>query len=141
MNNFTVEQHLGPFDNSHPLHVADYAGVYFLFRRCSIVYVGKTKSVAARIAQHLGSKHFDAVVVMRVPEEMLSAIEMQWIQRLQPRLNRSLGRPKSGKDTVTFRLLPETKTLLTKAAENSGLDKSEYVEKALRNQFRRDDIT
>ena len=27
---FTVEQHLGPFDNCHPLHVADYAGVYFL---------------------------------------------------------------------------------------------------------------
>jgi hypothetical protein len=35
-NPFTVEQHLGPFDNCHMLQSADYAGVYFLFRRRSI---------------------------------------------------------------------------------------------------------
>jgi hypothetical protein len=33
---FAVEQHLGPFDNCPPLQSADYAGVYFLFRRRSI---------------------------------------------------------------------------------------------------------
>ena len=70
---FTVEQHLGPFDNCHPLRAADYAGVYFLFLRRAIVYVGKTKCVAARISQHLGTKNFDSVMVMRVPEEYCSA--------------------------------------------------------------------
>lgn len=87
-NTFSVEQHLGPFDNCPPLHAADYAGVYFLFRRRSIVYVGKTKSVAQRIAQHLGSKNFDGVMVMRVPEELLGTIEMSWIRQLRPKLNR-----------------------------------------------------
>jgi hypothetical protein len=52
-----------------------------------------------------------------------------------------VGRPESGKDTVTFRLLPQTKELLTKAATNAGVDKSEYVELALRDRFRKDRIT
>jgi hypothetical protein len=85
MNTFAVEQHLRPFGNAHPLRTPDYAGVNFLFRRRSIVYVRKTKSVAARIAQDSGSKDFDTVMVMRVPEEMLGAIEMSWVQRLKPR--------------------------------------------------------
>ena len=53
---------------------------------------------------------------------------------------RKVGRPESGKDTVTFRLLPQTKELLTKAAANIEVDKSEYVERALRAQFRKDGI-
>jgi hypothetical protein len=71
MNAFSVEQHLGPFDSCHPLRSADYAGIYFLCCGTSIVYVGKTKSIAKRIAQHVGIKDFDAILVMRVPEELL----------------------------------------------------------------------
>lgn len=133
---FTVEQHLGPFDNYHSLRVADYAGVYFLIRRRSIVYVGKTKSVAARIAQHSGSKDFDAVMVMRVPEELLGTIEMSWIQRLRPKLNKQ----GSGKVTFAIRLRPETKEILDRAVGAARTTSSDYAE-AILTKARKDGIT
>jgi hypothetical protein len=58
---FAVEQHLGPLDNCHPLQSADYTGVYFLCRGTSIVYVGKSISIARRIAQHDGAKSAESL--------------------------------------------------------------------------------
>lgn len=168
VDTFTVEQHLGPFDDCHPLRTADYAGVYFLFRRRSIVYVGKTKSVATRISQHRVSKDFDTVLVMRVPEELLETIEMQWIKRLRPKLNhrdtlllpetenclgldrmmteRRMGRPLKGQKhvalvRVNYRITPAVFKMLKKASRLTKLTQTAYVEQALKEKFERDGIT
>jgi hypothetical protein len=39
---------------------------------------------------------------MRVPEELLASVEMHWIRRLRPELNKKLGRPSSGKGWAMF---------------------------------------
>ena len=136
---FAVEQHFGPFENCHPLSVANYPGVYFLCCGTAIVYVGKTKNIAQRITQHVGIKNFDTVMVMRVPEELLRTIEMHWIHRLRPELNARISST-SERNTVSIRILPETKRMLDRAVVKTDTSLGRYIEKALRAQFRKDGI-
>jgi len=44
---------------------------------------------------------------------------------------KKMGRPKSGRMTITVRLSPQEKSSLEDAAEAAGLDKSAYMRKAL----------
>jgi excinuclease UvrABC nuclease subunit len=137
--NFAIEQHLGPFDNLHPLRAADFSGVYFLCRGTSIVYVGKSKNIAHRIAQHIGSKDFNTVMVMRVPEELLGVIEMSWIRKLKPKLNMQ-RLSKEVKTVKTIWLSPDVVRRLKKAAESEGMSQSIYIEQMLRARFKKEGI-
>jgi hypothetical protein len=74
--------------NCQLLEPHNYPGVYFLRRGEEIVYVGQSKNIAYRIADHIGRKSFDSVLIMPVPEEALDAVEMHWIRRLELVLNR-----------------------------------------------------
>ena len=47
-------------------------------------------------------------------------------------------RPK--RDIVSFRMLPETKRMLDRAAAQTDTTLGRYIEKALRTQFRKDGI-
>jgi hypothetical protein len=49
------------------------------------------KNVACRIAAHIGKKPFDSILIMPVPSEELSSVEIYWIKKLKPVLNRTLG--------------------------------------------------
>ena len=51
---------------------------------------------------------------------------------------RAVGRPESGRITITVRISPEEKERLNRAAQAAGVDKSAYVRKALLNQLNRD---
>ena len=64
-------------------------GVYFLIREASVVYVGQTVNLLARLGQHATAKagQFDAVLWMPCPEESLLAVERWWITHLHPSLN------------------------------------------------------
>jgi hypothetical protein len=63
------------------------------------------------LASHRRNKDFDTVIVLRIPEELLVSVETYLVKHWKPPLNRTStsgpGRPESGKDTVTFRLLPQ----------------------------------
>jgi predicted transcriptional regulator len=54
------------------------------------------------------------------------------------------SKPKKGqkpkRDTASFRLLPETKQLLDRAAAQTDTTRGRYIEKALRAQFKKDGI-
>jgi uncharacterized protein (DUF1778 family) len=47
---------------------------------------------------------------------------------------------KPKRETVSFRLLPETKELLDLAAVQTDTTRGRYIEKALRAQFKKDGI-
>jgi predicted transcriptional regulator len=47
---------------------------------------------------------------------------------------------KPKRDTVSFRLLPETKQMLDRAAAQTDMTRGRYIEKALRAQFKKDAI-
>jgi uncharacterized protein (DUF1778 family) len=47
---------------------------------------------------------------------------------------------KPKRDTASFRLLPETKQLLARAAAQTDTTRGRYIEKALRAQFKKDGI-
>jgi len=60
-----------------------------------------------------------------------------------PQKKRSSKQQKPSKpkrDTVSFRLLPETKQMLDRAVVETDTTLGRYIEKALRAQFRKDGI-
>jgi hypothetical protein len=62
-------------------------GVYFLCKDQEVVYVGQSGDVLRRIDEHGDSKDFDSVLLISVPEHLLSEAEQYWIERIKPRLN------------------------------------------------------
>jgi hypothetical protein len=65
--------------------------VYFLIASGSVVYVGQTRSLAARLVQHMHSgKHWDRVLFVPLPEAELVRVEAYWIAALQPPLNQTV---------------------------------------------------
>jgi excinuclease UvrABC nuclease subunit len=88
-----IEERFRSLDNTQRLHIANYSGVYFLCKGATVVYVGKARNVARRLAQHIGLKDFDTVMVMKVSEELLASVEMHWIRNLCPELNARTGGP------------------------------------------------
>ncbi len=61
--------------NCQLLQPPNYSGIYFLRREEEIVYVGQSKNVARRIADHINKKFFDSILIMPVPLEARSAVE------------------------------------------------------------------
>jgi predicted GIY-YIG superfamily endonuclease len=85
-----VEIHAGLQDYQY---VRRFPCVYFLINFGTVVYVGQSKNLPSRIAQHRqGSKHtpkkdFNRVVYLPVREEELNAAETRYIKKLQPKWN------------------------------------------------------
>jgi hypothetical protein len=90
----------------------------------------------------------DYCLAMRVPLELLSPVEMHWIQRLHPRLNMQLSkirvarirRPKLDKATFSVRLSAEIRARLERAVEQFKCSFSDYIELALLDRLDKDKI-
>jgi len=65
------------------------SGVYFLIKNGSIVYVGQSTDVHARIATHRRDKEFDRVTIIWCPPDSLLKVEAKYIAKFRPVLNRS----------------------------------------------------
>lgn len=64
--------------------------VYFLVQAHEIIYVGQSRNLLARLAQHrTEGKRWDRVLYLPVPAECLLKVEAHWIRTLQPALNRA----------------------------------------------------
>lgn len=64
--------------------------VYFLVLGVEIVYVGQSRNLPARLAQHReDGKRWERVFYLPAPAECLLQVESQWIKVLQPPLNRA----------------------------------------------------
>ncbi|MDF1551944.1 MAG: hypothetical protein P1P84_02725 [Deferrisomatales bacterium] len=64
------------------------SGVYFLIENDTIVYVGQSVNVAARIGQHAREKKFDRVSMLPCPHSRLDIVEGFYINFFNPKLNR-----------------------------------------------------
>lgn len=72
------------------MHHPVVCGVYCLFLRHELVYVGKSKDAYARIASHrTNGREFDYATVATCPEADLVWIEAAMIKAMEPRQNRS----------------------------------------------------
>jgi len=64
--------------------------VYFLIDGETILYVGQSCNLPARLMQHSQiGRHWERALFLPVPEAELLKVEAHWIRALQPRWNRS----------------------------------------------------
>lgn len=65
------------------------SGVYMLFKGNSLVYIGQSKNVLARVGQHVteGVKEFDGASFVPCQPELMDALESTLIHLLRPPLN------------------------------------------------------
>ena len=62
-------------------------GVYFLFYRGDVVYVGSSRNMLQRIGQHSLDKDFDDVQWIETSLRRMRATEGHWILALKPKYN------------------------------------------------------
>lgn len=69
------------------------SGIYFLFRRGEVVYVGQSETICTRVAQHMADKKkvFDSYSWVRVKKDDLNFMETAYIQRFRPEDNGNGG--------------------------------------------------
>lgn len=98
------------------------AGVYALIWQGKVVYVGQAICVGRRVEQHSRNIVFDRVFARFCPKEDLDVLEQEWIERLNPRLNRVRVSPvlvkqrkRTYEDWKLSKLSLEAKTAMIKA--------------------------
>ncbi|MDA8256318.1 MAG: GIY-YIG nuclease family protein [Betaproteobacteria bacterium] len=67
-----------------------FPGIYFLMQEGEIVYIGQSRNVQNRIAQH-GDKRFDSYAVLPCPDATLEKNERRLILKFKPKYN-TLGK-------------------------------------------------
>lgn len=75
-------------------------GVYFLIRESTIVYVGQSLWVYARLCEHIRAKKipFDSYFVQRCTVAELAPLESRYIAKFRPRHNKTLRHDRSHLD-------------------------------------------
>lgn len=76
-------------ENAQP--VALVCGVYFLFNRGKLIYVGQSLNIMRRVGDHLSSKQFDSYSYVEIEPARLALAERMFIDSLNPSLNQSLN--------------------------------------------------
>lgn len=74
-----------------PVMLYDCSGIYFLCRAGRVVYVGQSTHIMSRVASHCaeGSKSFDSVFYVEVPESQLDLRETYYILEFAPEYNQT----------------------------------------------------
>ena len=62
--------------------------VYMLKSEGNVVYVGKTRSIRTRLANHVSDKHFDSFSVIECAERNMGEIEVHYIKKHTPKYNK-----------------------------------------------------
>ena len=71
----------------------DNSGVYVLYKKSDIIYIGKSKNIKKRIDQHKADKDFDKVKsIIFKNESYIDIYEPYLINKYKPILNRDLIR-------------------------------------------------
>lgn len=69
--------------------VRRYCGIYFLILNGEIVYVGQSINIWSRIDSHRADKEFDGIAFEQCEEADLNRMEILYIEKYNPTLNRS----------------------------------------------------
>lgn len=79
------------------------AGVYFLYLKNTLQYIGQSTDPSARLVQHKKmGKTFDRVLALPVPNFMLARVEGALIRLLRPPLNAATGSRGEYEDNETL---------------------------------------
>ena len=70
---------------SQPIYIG--AGVYFLFHKGEVVYVGVTNNILRRLGEHAKDKRFDAYSYIPIDGNEATELELKFIRQLKPRYN------------------------------------------------------
>lgn len=62
--------------------------VYFLFDEEELIYIGQSTNACARISAHTRDKKFNSITMLPVPKENLDYIELLYIQKYNPAINK-----------------------------------------------------
>lgn len=62
-------------------------GIYFLYKKNKLVYIGQSISILSRIYSHLNKKSFDSFSYIECKRERLNHLEYLYIYHLNPLLN------------------------------------------------------
>ncbi len=65
-------------------------GIYFLFSRERLAYIGQSRNIIYRVMFHEQSKKFDAFAILECPTELLTHLEAHFIVKFSPPLNNSV---------------------------------------------------
>jgi hypothetical protein len=95
------------------------SGLYFLFRRDKLIYVGRTYHMMRRITQH--TKTFDKYVAVPMDKKHLAELEALYIYYFNPPLNRTAPRKMEGVTGVTR----QTSTKRTKPTNRTARNKKD----------------
>lgn len=94
MNVFDRRENLRQFllDNARVESLQIVSGVYFLFDRGNIVYVGQSRDVFLRVRRHFvdPNKPFDSWAYLPIAPDELEMAERMYIDLFQPYLNKTV---------------------------------------------------
>lgn len=62
-------------------------GIYFLVNQGQVVYIGQSKNITQRVAQHRKITSFDEVRFIETPPKRLNAVERKFILEFKPERN------------------------------------------------------
>lgn len=67
------------------------SGVYFLYNKGELVYIGKATNITRRIVDHVeeGTKEFDTVRYTKIPVDSITSVETELIKSLDPPYNKT----------------------------------------------------
>jgi excinuclease UvrABC nuclease subunit len=78
--------------NKIPIEDAFVNGIYFLFDKEELVYVGQSNNVNSRIRQHCGKVDFDSFGYIMVPiDKELRNLEAYFIHKYKPKHNKKMA--------------------------------------------------
>lgn len=96
-------------------------GIYFLVRGATVVYVGQSVNIAARVGQHTDKPH-DRVFYLEVARPYLNRVENAFISLLRPQYNATSIKEHTEKDQRIVEML--VADCLTQAASFKDLTES-----------------
>lgn len=84
--------------------------VYFLIHEDRVLYVGQSRNLASRLAQHgQDGKRWERALFLPVPEANLLRVEAEWITAPNPPLNRTASRSRGARSSHTHNASCEAK--------------------------------
>lgn len=108
-------------------------GVYFLYYKKQLQYIGQSTNIWRRVEQHTGKIPYDVVSVVMCDTESLSDLERQCIWQYKPLLNVRLNKGCSMNDRMimSVEVDEQFKTFLRSKAKQNKKTVSAYIRAAL----------
>lgn len=113
------------FPTSYSMHHDDVSGIYFLYLHETLQYVGKSECFIGRVGHHVTGKKslFDRAAFLHVPADILNEVELFYILKYDPPLNRTHSKQRGRRWQPSDPLTPPLCFLLTMKEAKDRIEK------------------